>query len=303
MARSGPVTKNTSTVALGLAQIRIGASAANIDTVTPILTAAHSIGALASTKYTGEVSYWKLESGFPLLEDLTLPLRETAMLECAFKEITPKNMAIARGLDPSAGSGTLSTSGARVTTSTESDVAVVAANFTVIGQAYAVEGTYTLEFSSATAYDVTHSTLGTLQDDGVVSIGTIEAFSFDGVNSAIQIAAAAVTGTITAGDIIKFEVVNVASDYADDHSGSIGLGAIAAPKFVRMEAVYTYPNQTNHMYVIFPRANAVSSTELDMQAEDAMTVPVTFEAKRADAEIDGGNAAWDAKPLGIIQFD
>ncbi len=309
MARTGPVTKNTSTVALGLAQIRIGASAANIDSTTSVLTSDQSIGALASTKYTGEVSYWKLESGFPLLEDLTLPLRETAMLECAFKEITPKNMAIARGLDPSTGSGTLSTSGARVVTSTETDVAVVAANFTVIDQAYAVEGTYTLEFSSSTAYDVTHSTLGTMQDDAAVTIGTTETFSFDGVNDAVQVALNAVTGTITAGDIIKFEVINVASDYADDHAGSIGLGAIAAPAFVRMEAVYTYPNNENHMYVIFPRANAVSSTELDMQSEDAMTVPITFEAKRADDEVKDssgavvGNAAWNAQPLGVVLFD
>lgn len=303
MSRTGPVTKDTSTVALGLAQIRIGSASANVDQVTSVLTSDQSIGALANTKYTGEVSYWKLESGFPLLEDLTLPLRESAMLECAFKELSPKNLAIARGLDPSAGSGTLSVSGARVVKSTDSSVAVVPANITVIGQPYALEGTYTIEFSSATAYDVTHSTQGTMQDDAAVTIGTTEAFSFDGVNDAIQIAANAITGTITAGDIIKFEVVNVASDYADNHAGSIGLGGIQAPAYVRMEAVYTYPNGTNHMYIIFPRANAVSSVELDLQAEDAAQVPITFEAKRADSEVTGGNAAWDSMPLGRILFD
>ena len=302
MARTGPVTKNTSTVALGLAQIRVGNSAANIGSVSAVLTSAQSIGALASTKYVGEVSYWKLESGFPLLEDLTLPLRESSMLECAFKEITPKNMAIARGLDPSSGAGVLSCSGARVVNSTNALV-VVPGNFTVLDQAEALQGTYTLEFSSATAYDVTHSVQGTMQDDSAVSIATTEAFSFDGSNDAIQIAAAAITGTIAAGDIIRFEVINASSDYSDDHSGSIGLGGISAPEFVRMEAVYTYPNNTNHMYVIFPRANAVSSTELDMQAEDAMTVPLSFEAKRADSEVTGGNAVWDNFPLGVIEFD
>jgi len=303
MGRTGPVTKDTSTIALGLAQIRIGSASANIDQVSSVLTADQSIGALANTKYTGEVSYWKLESGFPLLEDLTLPLRETAMLECAFKELSPKNLAIARGLDPSAGTGTLSISGARVVNATDPSVTVVPANLTVAGQSFAAEGTYTIEFSSSTAYDVTHSTLGTMQDDAAVAVGTTELFSFDGSNDAIQIAANAVTGTITAGDIIKFEVVNLSSDYADNHSGSINLGGIKAPSFVRMEAVYTYPNGTNHMYVIFPRANAVSSVELDLQAEDAAQVPVTFEAKRADSGVVGGNAAWDAAPLGKIEFD
>jgi hypothetical protein len=303
MSRTGPVTKNTSTVALGLAQIRVGSAASNIGSAVSVLTPDQSIGALASTKYTGEVSYWKLESGFPLLEDLTLPLRETAMLECSFKEITPKNLAIARGLDPSAGAGTLSVTGARVVSSTEADVAVVPANITIQDQAYALEGTYTVEFSTSTVYDVTHFTAGVMDDDAGVLVSTAELFSFDGANDAISMGADFVTGTITAGDIIRFEVFNVASDYSDDHAGSIGLGGIAAPAYVRMEAVYTYPNQENHMYVIFPRANAVSSTELDMQTEDAMTVPVTFEAKRADSEVVGGDVLWDSMPLGIIVFD
>jgi len=303
MSRTGPVTKDTSTVALGLAQIRIGNAAANIGQIGSVLTSDQSIGALASTKYTGEVSYWKLESGFPLLEDMTLPLRESSMLECGFKEISAKNLAIARGLDPSSGAGVLSTSGARVVKSANGDLAVVEANFTVSGQAYAQQGTYTIEFTSPTAYSVAHTTEGTLDDDGTVSIAAAEDFSFDGANTAITINGGAVTGTIATGDIVKFEVINIASDFTDNHDGSIGLGGIKAPAFVRMEAVYTYPNGINHMYVIFPRANAVSSMELDMQAEDAMTVPITFEAKRADSETAGGNAAWDNMPLGRILFD
>ena len=91
MARSGPVTTDTSTIALGLAQIRVGASAANISNIQPVLTSSDSIGALANTKFTGSTDWYRFESGYPLLEDLTLPIREGAMLECAFKEITPKN--------------------------------------------------------------------------------------------------------------------------------------------------------------------------------------------------------------------
>ena len=69
LTRTGPVTKNPQAVALGLAQIRIGAAAANVSFATPKLAAADSLGAMASTKYVGKTDYWKLESGFLLLED------------------------------------------------------------------------------------------------------------------------------------------------------------------------------------------------------------------------------------------
>lgn len=103
MARTGPVTKDTTTVALGLAQIRVGASAANITSINPVLTSSDSIGALANTKFTSNIDYYKLESGRPLIEDAVFPLREKAMLECAFKEITPMNIAFARGIDATSG--------------------------------------------------------------------------------------------------------------------------------------------------------------------------------------------------------
>lgn len=193
MSRTGPVTKDTSTVALGLAQIRVGASAGNIASIGSVLLAANSIGALANTKFAGKVDYWKLESGFPMLEDYTIPLRENAALECAFKEITPFNLAMARGIDP--------------------------------------------------------------------------------------------------------------TTYTGAHSGEINLGTLSAPAYIRMEAIYTFPNGSNHLYIVFPRAQCTSGLEIDLQAEDAAAVPCTFEAKRADSEMSGGNAAWDIRPLGRIYWD
>lgn len=193
MARTGPVTKDSTTVALGLAQIRIGLSSTYIGQVAPILLAAASIGALASTKFTGGSEYFKLESGFPMLEDAVFPLRETAALECAFKEITPYNLAMARGLDPSA--------------------------------------------------------------------------------------------------------------LTDEHVGSINLGVISSPVSLRMEAIYTYPDGTNKMYIIFPRCQVVSVTELEFAAEEPAAVTIMIEAKRADSEIVGGDGIWDSKPLGRILWD
>jgi len=191
LTRTGPLTKNPQAVALGLAQIRVGSAATNIATTDPALASTDSIGALANTKYTGKVDYWKLESGFPLLEDFTLPIRESSSLECSFKELTIANLALARGIDPS--------------------------------------------------------------------------------------------------DLDEYDV-------------SIALGGLVAPEYVRMEAVYTFPDNQSQMVIIFPRANVVSSMEIDLKAEDAATIPITFEAKRADSGVTGGNAAWDNMPLGTIVF-
>jgi hypothetical protein len=111
MARKGPVTTDTSTIALGLAQVRVIASASNIGKINPQGVAGDSIGALANTKFMGNTDWFRLESGFPLLEDYSVPIREAASLECAFKQITPYNMALAYGLDPTGGGYALAHSG------------------------------------------------------------------------------------------------------------------------------------------------------------------------------------------------
>lgn len=194
VSRSGPLTKDTTTVALGLAQIRIGESAANITKETPILAESASLGALANTSFTANAEYFKLESGYPLLEDATYPLREAAMLECAFKEITPANFALAKGLLP--------------------------------------------------------------------------------------------------------------SDYPNVHTGRVALGTLSTPEFLRMEAIYTYPDGTNTMNIIFPRCQVTAAIEMEFAEEEPAAVAVAIEAKRADSGIvdatNPGNAAWDAKPLGQI---
>lgn len=191
ITRTGPLTIYPNKVPLGLAQIRVGASAANISSDDGVLTVNDSIGALTQTNFTGETEFWKLMSGFPQLEDYSLPIREQAMLECAFRELTVANLAMARGIDPA---------------------------------------------------------------------------------------------TI------------------DEYSDEIALGGLTAPAYIRMEAVYTFPDRHQQMVIIFPRANVTSSMNIDLQVEDAAAIPVTFEAKRADSGLSGGNAAWDEKPLGNIIF-
>ena len=191
MAITGPVTKDTTTPVIGLAQVRLGASAANIASTDPVLTSSNSIGAVATTKFISAIDFFRLESGYPLMEDAAYPIREKASMEVSFKEITPANIAYARGLDASTG-------------------------------------------------------------------------------------------------------------YDSAHSGEINLGTVTTPAFIRMESVYTYPDGTNKMQVIFPRAQVLSNVELDHNMEEPLASPIMIEAKRADSNVTGGSAAWDAKPYGRI---
>lgn len=296
MSRSGPVTKDTSTIALGLAQIRVGAAAANIANVNSVLPSTASIGALASTKFTSSVDYWKLSSGFPQLEDMSIPLRESAMLECEFKEITPYNLALARGLDPVGGQAASATYLSKKTAA-----GTIVGDITVTQNAGPVTDKFTLVFTSATAFNV----FG--EATGFVGSGTKSVlFAPDhGGQPYFTIPANFCTGTWATNDVVTFQTAAymAAGAYDNAHSGEIKLGSLAAPAFVRMEAVYTYPNGINHMYIIFPRANATASTELDLQAEDSAASPITFEAKRGDSDTAGGHAAWDTMPIGRVYFD
>ncbi len=299
MARTGPVTKDTSTVALGLAQIRVGNSAANIASTGSVLLASHSIGALASTKYTGNVDYWKLESGFPMLEDLTLPLRESSMLECEFKEISSYNLALARGIDPIASQAATFTFVRKKSTLGTTTGSVTLAQTSSGGP---IDDIFIVTFKTATTASIVGEKTGWVAD--LANLTTISAPA-NGANPYFSIPANFFSGTWAINDTYVFSTTSYSAggSYTNNHAGSINLGALSAPAYVRMEAVYTYPNGINHMYIIFPRANATSSLEIDLQGEDAAAVPLTFEAKRADSEVSGGNVAWDLSPLGRIIFD
>lgn len=298
MARSGPITKDTSTIALGLAQIRVGKSDANISQTASVLTAADSMGAMASTKFTSNVEYWKLMSGFPQLEDMVLPLSETAALECEFKEISPRNLAIARGLDPFSEQDSSVVGGSSVTST-----GATSGNISTDNAGGVVNDEWTVVFTSSSAVSIYGKSSGYVND---FSDLTSKMEPDNGGNPYFSIPANFFTGTWAADDVYTFTTTAYqAADTAmnDPHSGSIGLGQVKAPEFIRVESVYTYPNQTNHMYIIFPRANATSSLEIEMQTDDNANPPITFEAKRADSEVTGGNAVWNSSTLGIISFD
>jgi hypothetical protein len=228
---------------------------------------------------------------------MTIPLRESAALECEFKEISSKNLALARGIDAFADvSATIAEVGSVTTDGTTTG------NVAVDDDGGAVNDTFTVVFTSGTAVAIYGADTGHVGD--FADLSSAIAPDNDG-NPYFTIPANFFSGTWLADETYVFRTtafVAGTSAYADSHAGTINLGSVVTPAYVRMEAVYTYPNGTNTMTIIFPRANAVSSVEIDLQAEDNANVPLTFEAKRADSEISGGNAVWDSATLGKVVF-
>ena len=295
--RHGPITRDASTVQLGLSQIRIGVAAANIATVTPVLTAADSIGAVASTNFTSETTYFDLESGFPLQLDATFPMKEMNMLECAFKEITPKSLALARGLDPFANLNAT----AEILSSVTVAGTYVAGGITADNTGGVVNDTFVIVLTDASNYKVYGI------KSGYIGTSLISA-SFAPANSGhpyFTIQANFLTGTWAAGQTLTFattKYVAGTSAFASAHVGAIPLGTLAAPKFLRVEAVYTFPDPQYSMVILFPRANVTSSLKLDQQPSDVAAVTMSIKSMGASSDTTGGDAAWDSMPNGQILF-
>ena len=85
-------------------------------------------------------------------------------------------------------------------------------------------------------------------------------------------------------------------------SGEIPLGEMGDADFVRMEAVYTYPNGTNTMTIIFPKAQVLGAVNVEFAAENPASVPVSIQARPADSDAPSGEAVWDDKPMGRITW-
>lgn len=297
MARKGPITKDTSTLALGLAQIRVGKSQANLAQTSPVLTSEDSIGALVNTKFTGNTEFYEHESGFPLLKDYSVPIREGAMLECAFEEITPFNLALANGLDPTADIS----AAVEENVNTDSTAGTTTGSITVNDDGGVVEDTWTVVFDSATSGSIYGQNTGFVHSFSGLSS---EMAPTNGANPYFTIPANFFSGTWAADDMYVFKTTPFVSGtdaYNEAHAGEVALGGKVAPAYVRMEAVYTFPNGVNTMTILFPKAQVKSTVELDMQSESPAASPITFESNDSSSDA-GGNAAWNNKPLGAIIF-
>jgi hypothetical protein len=235
-------------------------------------------------------------SGFPKQEDGTIPISEIFALECAFKEITPFNMALARGLDPSASIDAQIFEVAENTTSGTQTGALAVDT----GAGWAViDEEWTVVFTAATTGEIFGKTTGHVHQF-VNLTGAMEPEDV-GTDKYFSIPADYFSGTWAADETYVFRTMaGGAATYSSAHSGTIALGGMAAPVDIRVEAVYTFPNGTNTYTIIIPRAQAAASVEIPHTEESEAAVPIAFESKNASSDNTAGNAVWDAMPLGQV---
>jgi hypothetical protein len=302
----GPITKNVTSRALGLLQIRVGNSANNISTITPVLSAANSIGALADTKFNASAEFFMQYSGFPKRLDGTVPLSEEAALEGAYKEITPFNVALARGLNPTASVAAQAlhdiviNSDAGTRDATKSIAVSGAGNWAVIDDEWIV------------VFRDPASSYAAIETGSIYGKKSGHVIDFDDLSAAIEpvdgdgdklfsIPADFFTGDWIDGDTYVFgTLAGGDSAYADAHEGSIGLGGLVAPVDIRVEGLYTFPNGIYTMTFVFPRAQVSGNLEIAYAAEDEAAPPIVFNAQNASSDNVAGNAVWDNMPLGRI---
>ncbi len=300
ITRSGPVTRDGKTVALGLAKVMVGDSAGNIsDPLLALNEITESLGALNASSFTSNVEYWKLESGFPMLEDKTIPLRESVSLACEFKEVHPKNVAIARGIDPA---GSIASSAHVLDVASALGELSQGTGDLVTVDADTPTAKLTLVFTGTEAFNVFKE-----GDEGVMDTGDFSAADViiqDGATTILTIKKTALDsgGAFAISDVITIQLL-AQGTYTDNQVGSIALGNISAPDYVRVEAKYMYPDNEHFMAIILPRVNITSSLELPFAMEDNSNVPITCEAKRADSGVAGiTDTTWDSMPLGRIYW-
>ena len=99
------------------------------------------------------------------------------------------------------------------------------------------------------------------------------------------------------------EILQKTLSYAlggDGGSTELGSLLLSDPTDLRVELEYLYPNKTNKLIVILPRAVVTSSMPVSFAEDDNLDVPMTLLAKRVDNIV--GGSSWDAFPYGRIYF-
>jgi len=302
----GPITKYQDAWAIGLMQIRVGASQANIASTGAVLTAAHSLGALEATKFMSEKETYRKLSGFPKLESGSVPLKESCTLSIAFKELTPYIMAMAMGIDPTASAApavqeaVTKVSAAGTTDPTKAIAVGSGAGWGVVSDEW------TVVFTGPTAGKIYGKKTGIVHT--FAALTTAMEPVHDSTLKYFSIPASLFTGTWAADQTYVFHTqAGGSSAYPANptswSNNAIALGALAVPAAVRVEAVLTFPNARNTMIVILPRAELASNSELDFKDQAEATPQLVFQAQVASTDYELGNVAWNGMPLGRILFN
>jgi len=140
---------------------------------------------------------------------------------------------------------------------------------------------------------------------GSVSFNVSREFvSLFSVHNGVEYLQDALLKKVDFGITVSFlEIYQKTLSYAlggDGGSTELGTTFVSGPSDLRVELVFTYPNKTNQMLFILPRMSVLSSVTGTFLEEDALKIPISFNAKRAD-NVSGGTV-WGLYPYGRILF-
>lgn len=109
---AGPDLKNVNVIPIGFGDILVDISSTHIAQTDPQLThTSHGLGAMAAAEVVATITTFMVQAGNPQTIAEVIPVAEGLVLNCGFHEKTLRNLAIARGLDPTTWDGGTSGSG------------------------------------------------------------------------------------------------------------------------------------------------------------------------------------------------
>lgn len=284
-------------VFMGLFEVRVGKSAPFIAQEGLVFNNGNSIGGLVDTGIQNPVEFHDVMSGWPESVANKIPMKEDLLVNCGLRELTGMTLALSKGIDPFADiDASVHLIGQKSAAGTTSGDIVVANNEGVLNE------TYTCLFDG-TGYEVIAATA----DKG--RIGECAALSqafepLGGDNKKLfTIPADFFTGAWADGDTFTFRTSQFAegTNVYGQWKGRIKCGNIAAPKTLRAEVVYTFPDKAHELIAVMPMVKVVSNIDLTFGKEEGK-LPTTISASPAHSGVAGGHAIWDDMRLGYMEI-
>lgn len=288
----GPVTRYLKRRNVGFPQIRVAPSEPYIGVITPILTAANSVGALSSVKSTVTNNWYDFKSGFPKNLDGKIKTEVGWAIEFGIQEMTSGLLALANGLSPFVAVSAVIEADKSFTAAgtTTGSLSVPASpnNLGVIAQ------TWVVVFSGAAAGTIFGLNIGKVHEFTALD-AAMEPINPVNSQKYFTIPAGFFSGTWAVGESFTFSTAPASAGttaYANPAVGAIGIGRYDDLPFLRIEADEQFPDGSSIFYVM-PRAQITGN--FDRSFADAGEAPVTVSASAlaADDSVEGGNAVWN----------
>jgi hypothetical protein len=162
---------------------------------------------------------------------------------------------------------------------------------------------FTFVFDSATTYKCYSAIDGYIQDGSSDGDTTAVFAPNNGTLVYFSLGIGFFTGTWAADDVLVIDTTAYAAAgsglvHGVSSGGSIGLGNVLAPEYLRCEAHFTYPSGET-MYLILPRVQIKSNLSLNASVTEEAATPWTIEATAADSSISGiSTTVWNNMKLG-----